>query len=367
MPAAGGHANAQTSLAAKPFSDRLLAWFETHGRKDLPWQLDPSPYRVWVSEVMLQQTQVQTVIPYFQAFMNSFPLVQALAAAPVDNVLHHWSGLGYYARARNLHAAAKQICADHGGKLPLEVARLTALPGIGRSTAGAILALACGIREPILDGNVKRVLTRYREIEGFPGQSKVTKVLWQVADELTPNAEVGAYTQAIMDLGATVCVVKRPLCLACPVQDDCRARVSGRQHELPTPRPKRELPQHTITFVMVRDNNGHLLLKRRPPAGIWGGLWGFPECETGIDVQQWCSEVLGIRIKHTEKLSPLAHGFTHYHLEIQPIIADVAQDSVSAAVMEGADMLWYNCASPQPVGLAAPVRLLIEQLRSIST
>ena len=217
----------------------MIAWFAQHGRKDLPWQQDPTPYRVWVSEIMLQQTQVRTVIPYYQRFMQAFPDLRALAAAPLDQVLHHWSGLGYYARARNLHRAAQRIRDDHAGRFPEDIEVVMRLPGIGRSTAGAVLSLACGQRHAILDGNVKRVLARFHAVEGWPGKTAVLEQLWALAEAATPQRDVAAYNQAMMDLGATLCRRGTPECPSCPLQSDCRACKLGRQSEFPAPRPRR--------------------------------------------------------------------------------------------------------------------------------
>ena len=263
------------------FGERLIVWHDRHGRKTLPWQTDPAPYRVWVSEIMLQQTQVTTVIPYYERFMERFPDVESLAGAEVDEVLHHWSGLGYYARGRNLHKAARLVRDEHAGSLPEDLESLIALPGIGRSTAGAILALSGGRRFPILDGNVKRVLSRHSGIAGWPGEREVEKSLWCLAESLTPETNVAAYTQAIMDLGATLCVRSRPLCDACPVGSDCYARASGEQALFPGKRPKKERPTRHTSMVLALRPDGSVLLERRPPAGVWGGLWGFPELPEG--------------------------------------------------------------------------------------
>ncbi|MGD8746674.1 MAG: A/G-specific adenine glycosylase, partial [Gammaproteobacteria bacterium] len=255
------------------FARRVLDWFEVSGRHDLPWQIDPSPYRVWVSEIMLQQTQVATVIPYFERFIARFPAIRELADADLDEVLHLWSGLGYYARARNMHRAARTVCEHHGGRFPEAFDEVAALPGIGRSTAGAILALSLGQRHPILDGNVKRVLCRHEGLEGWPGRPAVEKALWEISDRLTPDDGVAEYTQAMMDLGATICRRGRPDCDRCPVSGDCVARSQGRQQELPTPRPRRERPLRRTHMLLISDPDGRVLLERREPSGIWGGLW----------------------------------------------------------------------------------------------
>ena len=346
-------------------SQRLLAWYDAHGRKDLPWQHPAPPYAVWVSEIMLQQTQVQTVIPYFERFMARFPDVATLAAAPVDDVLHLWSGLGYYARARNLHKAAGIVVTEHDGKLPRDRDTLMALPGIGRSTAAAILALSFGDRQAILDGNVKRVLCRYHAIEGWPGTGGVTRRLWAIAEAHMPDERVAAYTQAIMDLGATVCTRSQPDCDACPLGSDCLALAEGRVGELPQPKPRRASPLRETVFVIIRDPLGRVLLERRPPTGVWGGLWSFPECEPGTDVRVWCREALGLAVRPVKELAALRHTFSHFRLDIQPLL--VATDARGAAdmVKEDGARQWYEVDVPDRIGLAAPVTRLLGELRSL--
>jgi A/G-specific adenine glycosylase len=344
------------------FSDRILAWYAGSGRKDLPWQQEPTPYRVWVSEIMLQQTQVATVIPFYNRFMARFPTVQDLAGASEDQVLHHWSGLGYYARARNLHAAAQQIVARHDGIFPETFEAVLALPGIGRSTAGAILALACGQHHPILDGNVKRVLARYHAIAGWPGQADVLKALWVQAESYTPAAQVAAYTQAIMDLGATLCTRGQPACPRCPLAADCKARQSGQQTAYPAPRPKKALPLRTVTMLLLCNGCGEILLEKRPPAGIWGGLWSFPELAAatdGADAGAIWQQATGISFRELETWPALRHSFTHFQLEITPLLATVVHES--GHVMEGAGRVWYNTNQSTERGLAAPVKQLLQK------
>jgi len=341
------------------FADRLLSWFERHGRRDLPWQRDPTPYRVWVSEIMLQQTQVATVIPYFELFMQRFADVRALAGAPLDEVLHLWSGLGYYARARNLHRAANVIVERHGGEMPPSLEEVMALPGIGRSTAGAILALSRGERHPILDGNVKRVLARYFAIDGLAADPAIGAGLWALAERHTPFDRVSSYTQAVMDLGATVCVRRRPLCHACPVSAGCLALATGRQHELPTAKP-RAVRKLRRTHMLLAVHRGSVLLERRPPSGIWGGLWGLPEFGTLDAARKWCALTLRMR-SPLQSLATLRHTFTHFDLDIVPVRVDC---DGSAAVMEPDRWVWYNPAAPAALGLAAPVAQLIRSLAS---
>ncbi|MGH8446294.1 MAG: A/G-specific adenine glycosylase, partial [Solimonas sp.] len=254
----------------KPFAERLLAWFDVHGRHDLPWQHPRTPYRVWLSEIMLQQTQVATVIPYFARFLERFPDLRNLAAAPQDDVLALWAGLGYYARARNLHRCAQALVAEHGGEFPRNIEAVAELPGIGRSTAGAILAQAHGDRHAILDGNVRRVLARHAAIPGWPGQPTVQKQLWREAEARLPHERLADYTQALMDLGASVCTSRNPKCLLCPLAGDCQARIAGTVAQYPGAKPSRERPTREATLLLVEDAQGRLLLERRPPTGLWG-------------------------------------------------------------------------------------------------
>jgi len=339
----------------------LLAWFDRHGRKDLPWQRDVTPYRVWVSEIMLQQTQVTTVIPYYQRFMTRFPEVRTLAEAPLDDVLHHWSGLGYYARARNLHRTAVAIQHDHGGCFPMEIETMQELPGIGRSTAAAILALSTGQRHAILDGNVKRVLARYHAVTGWSGQAAVEKKLWALAEHHTPRARVAHYTQAIMDLGATVCTRARAACNHCPLASGCHARREDRVHELPTPRPRTARRSRMTTMLILTNDRREVLLEQRPPSGIWGGLWSLPETTAAPDDEtalvDWCHERLGCRVEAPRQLAPIEHVFTHFTLHIRPVGARVV--AATGGVMEGGRYVWYNGRRSRARGMAAPVMRLL--------
>ncbi len=345
------------------FNQRLLAWFDRHGRKDLPWQQNPTPYRVWVSEIMLQQTQVATVIPYYQRFMQRFSNVLDLANAAQDEVLHLWTGLGYYARGRNLHKAAQKIRDEHQGEFPQDLEQVMALPGIGRSTAGAILSLALDQHHAILDGNVKRVLARYHAIEGWPGTSVVEKQMWQLAEQHTPTKHTAAYTQAIMDLGATICRRSKPLCPLCPQNSECAALAQGMQNQLPSPRPKKTLPTRTTTMLMLENRAGEILLQQRPPAGIWGGLWSFPELnqEQSNDalIQQWCLEQLGHDVAIEERWPSLRHSFSHFHLEILPVYLRSRGQQTQVA---DNNSTWFSPATPANIGLAAPVKALLTQL-----
>jgi A/G-specific adenine glycosylase len=336
---------------------RLLAWFDVHGRHDLPWQLERTPYSVWVSEVMLQQTQVGTVIPFYERFMERFPTVAALAAAPLDDVLALWSGLGYYARARNLWRAARVVMAEHGGEVPTTFDALHALPGIGRSTAGAILAQAHGLRLPILDGNAKRVLARYDAVSGWPGEPRVADELWRHAEAYTPNKRVADYTQAIMDLGATLCTRARPACTVCPLARECAAALTGTQALYPAPRPRRERAQRHVAVLVVRDTQGRVLLERRPASGIWGGLYSLPELPPNDSPREWCARILGATVAAERTLAVIEHAFTHFDLDLMPRLLELAAEP--AAVMDRDDWHWCRPGTKLDVGVPAPIAALL--------
>ena len=336
------------------FADRLIAWQKTAGRHDLPWQNSRDPYRVWLSEIMLQQTQVTTVIPYYQGFLARFPDVRALAAAPVEIVMKHWAGLGYYARARNLHRCAQEVVARHGGQFPASVAGLEALPGIGRSTAAAVAAFAFGERAAILDGNVKRVLCRYFAIAGFPGTAAVQRQLWQLAESLLPQRDIELYTQGLMDLGASICRRVRPLCECCPLTADCQARQQGRQTTLPTARPRPALPERTATFVLLRDG-ARLLLERRPPVGLWGGLLVPPEGAVDVILARH-----GLRARSCRPLPPLRHTFTHFRLTLEPVLCDVE----TTPQLAEPGCAWMVLEEAATAGVPAPIGKLIRQVAS---
>jgi A/G-specific adenine glycosylase len=342
------------------FAQRILPWFAAHGRKDLPWQQNRTSYRVWVSEIMLQQTQVTTVIPYFVRFMQRFPVVQALAAAPLDEVLQHWAGLGYYARARNLHRAAQQVVAQHAGQFPTTLAGMQALPGIGRSTAGAILSLAQGQSQPILDGNVKRVLARHHAVAGWPGQAAVLKTLWALAQQHTPATQTADYNQAMMDLGATVCTRRHPACAVCPVADTCVAHAQHNWQAYPGKKPRQAVPLRTVQLLIIRDPAGGILLEKRPPQGIWGGLWSLPELASGADPLVWCQQHLSVAASWRRDLPVRRHQFTHFHLDMLPreyVLAQALQQ-----VQEGDVQIWYHPQQQAVPGVAAPIARLFNEL-----
>jgi A/G-specific adenine glycosylase len=342
----------------RQFAARLLQWFDRSGRHDLPWQLARNPYRVWVAEIMLQQTQVATVIPYFEHFIRRFPDIQQLASAKLDEVLHYWSGLGYYARGRNLSKTAQIIVKQHNGRFPESIDALQALPGIGRSTAAAILAQAFGQRQPILDGNVKRVLARYFAVAGWPGERKVSEQLWQYTDLLTPAARIADYTQAIMDLGALVCTRSKPGCVMCPVQADCQAWQTQNVEAYPGRKPKRKVPVRAVQMLILQNEKGEVLLQRRPPAGIWGGLLSFPEIPVEVPVSEWCEQNIG-EVTGLSNRPPLQHVFSHFQLQIYPVLAQLTK--LRPQIMDSGGWEWFK-AGVSVAGLAAPVKGLIEQL-----
>ncbi|WP_158882036.1 A/G-specific adenine glycosylase [Rhodanobacter sp. L36] len=351
----GRTSSKSSSKHSDSFATRLLCWFDQYGRKDLPWQHPRDAYRVWLSEVMLQQTQVATVVGYFDRFIRALPTLTDLAAADEDNVFALWSGLGYYRRARFLHRAAQLCVEHHGGELPRDFDALKALPGIGRSTAAAILAQAHGLRFAILDGNVKRVLARYHGIHGYTGQSAVEKQLWQHAEEHTPIQRVADYTQAIMDLGATVCIHPRPRCSECPLSTDCIAYRDGLTAQLPSRKPTRSIPTRATVMLVLRDADGRVLLERRGPQGVWSGLWSLPEA---IDPQDgWRIAQQHARIDDVTALAPFTHVFTHYRLDIEPLLFDGAAPRKADADETGAR--WCSASEIGTLGLPAPVRALL--------
>ncbi len=341
-----------------PIAQTLLAWFNQYGRHDLPWQHPRTPYRVWISEIMLQQTQVTTVIPYFTRFIDSFPDIRHLAGANEDSVMQHWSGLGYYARARNLHKAAQHILEKHAGVFPENIDEVLALPGIGRSTAAAILAQACGQSHAILDGNVKRVLTRLYAIEGWPGQKTIENQLWNLSKDITPQQRLADYTQAIMDFGATLCRRSQPRCGNCPISSNCQAFQQGQPQHYPSPKPRKILPIKTTRMLLLGNEQGDILLLKRPPSGIWGSLWSLPECAHDVDIIDFCHKQLGIEIKNMKTHQVLRHSFSHFHLDITPVSAHA--HAIDQAVMVSDERVWYNSRQSDNHGLPAPVKRLLE-------
>ncbi|MXR68112.1 A/G-specific adenine glycosylase [Shewanella sp. JBTF-M18] len=349
-------------MKTEQFHQRIVTWYDKHGRKHLPWQQDKTPYKVWVSEIMLQQTQVATVIPYFEAFMARFPTILDLAKADQDEVLHHWTGLGYYARARNLHKSAQLIASDYDGVFPTQFEQVLALPGIGRSTAGAILSLSLGQHHPILDGNVKRVLARHGAIAGWPGKREVEEQLWQLTNRLTPKAGVTQYNQAMMDIGASICTRSKPKCEQCPVAIDCKAQLMGHQTEFPGKKPKKTIPEKLGYMLVIKDEE-RVLMSKRPPAGIWGGLWCFPQFDSQEALEEF-AKAKGLTLESQEPINSFRHTFSHFHLDISAFVAH--QSTSALEIMEESASLWYNIAKPPKVGLAAATERILASLGSVS-
>ena len=349
--------------SADSFASRVIRWQQRQGRHDLPWQNTRDAYRIWLSEIMLQQTQVATVIPYYQRFLERFPDVTALARVSLEEVLPLWAGLGYYARARNLHRCAQTLVADHAGVFPRDPAQLAELPGIGRSTAAAISAFAHGTRAAILDGNVKRVLARGFAVEGYPGDAKVEKEMWQLAESLLPGTYIEAYTQGLMDLGATLCTRSKPRCEACPLGEICAARRAGRQEELPAKKPGRKTAERTVQVLLLTDGR-KILLERRPPVGIWGGLLSFPEL--GFDEAGEFARRHGCRLLDSRELPPVRHVFTHFRLLMQPLLCHVefAGSGAGAEMAEESGWEWLEMERVASAALPAPVSRLLEKLKS---
>ena len=339
------------------FSARIIKWQRQHGRHGLPWQ-GVDAYRVWLSEIMLQQTQVATVIPYYLRFVARFPEVAELAAASEDEVLAHWSGLGYYSRARNLHRAAQLVMQRHGGEFPRDFEAIRALPGIGRSTASAVSALAFHQRRAILDGNVKRVLARYCAIKGYPGDKKVEDAMWRQAEALLPAKDIAVYAQGMMDLGAQLCTRSKPRCADCPLRGDCAALARGLTDRLPAARPRKPLPERSSTFLLLLDNSD-ILLEKRPAPGIWGGLWCPPQLEGGVDVQAYCTQHLGVEVVEVDALGPFVHTFTHFRLNIEPLAVRVRRNRRLA---QEPGRLWLDIEEAAHAAIPAPVRKLLREL-----
>jgi A/G-specific adenine glycosylase len=342
----------------KSFAERVIEWQQAFGRHDLPWQRTRDPYRIWLSEIMLQQTQVSAVIPYYGRFLTRFPDLVSLAAAPEEDVLALWSGLGYYARARNLHSAARAIVERHAGVFPVAFDEIVALPGIGRSTAGAIAVFAFGARHSILDGNVKRVFARAFGIEGFPGEKKIEMAMWMRAETLLPSQNVDSYTQGLMDLGAVVCIRSRPRCEVCPLRDECVARREQRVAVLPAPRPRKPLPEKSTVMLIVLRNR-EVLLEKRPAPGIWGGLWSFPEIADLGDAAGALRTRFGAEVRSEGALPDMRHGFTHYALTITPALLRVTQLERRA---HSPGHVWLTPADAINAAVPAPVRAILRQL-----
>lgn len=340
------------------FSHQLLSWYEKYGRHDLPWQINPTAYRVWISEIMLQQTQVTTVIPYFERFMQRFPTIKSVAIAKEDDVLSHWSGLGYYARARNIHKTAKIIHKHHHGRFPKTINALSELPGIGRSTAGAIIGFSEKIKAVILDGNVKRVLSRYFAIDDAITQTSTLQKMWKIADKLTPQKNAHHYNQAIMDLGATVCTRSKPRCTDCPFTSSCQAHQKNKATFYPIKTSKKSRPIKKARFLIIENNKREILLLKRPSKGIWGGLWSFPECDIALHYNDLKIDDLSLKLQYIDELEKITHQFTHFILEIFPMCLRVK----NAPKLASEKMIWYKLSTPPPGGVAAPVTKIMKLL-----
>ena len=340
------------------FAARVIAWQKRHGRHDLPWQNTRDPYRIWLSEIMLQQTQVATVIPYYTRFLEKFPTLRDLARASEDEVLALWSGLGYYSRGRNLLRTAQIVAEKFHGEFPKAMDDILALPGIGQSTAAAISAFAFGERQAILDGNVKRVFARQFGIDGFPSEKEIEAKLWSVANAALPKKNIEAYTQGLMDLGATLCLRTRPLCLACPVEEHCVAKRDGRIQELPTPRPKKAVPEKSTTMLIIA-HAGEVLLEKRPPTGVWAGMWCFPEVVNGASPRDVCRVRYGLETKPLKPWSVLQHGFTHFKLSITPQPIVVQKKLPRASELS---FMWLSIDDALKAAIPKPVRELLIKL-----
>lgn len=341
------------------FANALLDWYDQFGRKDLPWQQQPTPYHVWLSEIMLQQTQVTTVIDFYLRFIERFPDIHALAQAHHDEVLSYWSGLGYYARARNLHKTARIVSTDFGGSMPDTLDGLMNLPGIGRSTAGAILTLGFHQQYPILDGNVKRVLARFYAVEGWPGKKQVENRLWQLAEDLLPEKRIANYIQAQMDLGATLCTRCKPDCHRCPLNTHCEAKALGVPTDYPGKKPRKAIPTRQTYWLVMQNDEGEVLLEQRPDKGIWGGLWSFPEISEHDDFHQICQQNWHLKIESESALSPIQHVFTHFKLDIQPYLLRCS----AAGVADKDRGNWYRIEDTFKLGLPAPVKAFLQSLQ----
>lgn len=339
------------------FAKHVLNWYDQYGRKNLPWQIEKTAYHVWLSEVMLQQTQVVTVIPYFKRFIEQFPTVKELAQAPVDEVLHLWTGLGYYARARNLHKAAQIIVKQFAGIFPNHFEDVVNLPGIGRSTAGAILSLSQKQHYAILDGNVKRVLTRFFAIEGWPGNKTIENQLWQLSEQVTPKQDIDKFNQAMMDIGATICSRSKPKCTLCPLHSDCIAYQTDNWHNFPTKKPKQSLPTK-IAYFLILDDNQTIWLEKRPPAGIWGGLYCFPQFDSLEAIDDWLKR-FKLTTNTLQQLITVKHTFSHFHLEMIPIYTQLTTNDTC---LDESESRWFDLKHPPKIGLATPVYNLLQQL-----
>jgi A/G-specific adenine glycosylase len=341
------------------FANRLITWQKQYGRHDLPWQNTTDPYAIWVSEIMLQQTQVTAVIGYYSKFMRRFPDIAALASATQEEVLQYWSGLGYYSRARNLHNAAVTIMDEHGGEFPQDFETIQTLSGIGRSTAAAIASFAFNQVQTILDGNVKRVLARHFCVEGWPSAPKIEKQLWALAEELLPEQDMVAYTQGLMDLGATLCTRSKPKCDVCPLHETCEAYLQKRVHALPTPKPRKTIPEKHITMLILLRGD-EVMLEKRPASGIWGGLWSFPEMETADDAEDEVFKRFGVHAVTNSALPQLSHAFTHFKLHIRPQPLQALKFDPQT---RKSGQIWLSIDDAIGAAVPTPIRKILQSLQ----
>ena len=349
-----------SSRSLSDFAPRICAWQRRHGRHHLPWQGTRDPYRIWLSEIMLQQTQVSTVIPYYERFLQRFPDIHSLARAEQEEVMPYWAGLGYYARARNLHRCAQVLVTEHGGRFPRTSQEIATLPGIGRSTAAAIAAFSTGERSPIMDGNVRRVFTRYFGIHGYPGLRAVEQQLWSLAEsalELAPrDLDMAAYTQGLMDLGSQVCTRGKPQCLICPLASDCEAKRLGLQQALPEPRPRRSVPERSCAMLLLH-GHGHVLLEKQPENGLWGGLWSLPRYEDAQALATAC-RARGIKVTEQGRMASFVHVFTHFRLHIEPWRLEAGPHVAQPQTHES----WIPYERLSETAVPTPVRNLLDAL-----
>ena len=349
-----------TPKQRKQFSNNIISWYQQHGRKTLPWQQNRTPYRVWVSEIMLQQTQVTTVIDYYLRFMDAFPTVNDLAVAPIDEVLKLWTGLGYYARARNLHKAANTVVNEFGGEFPTCIEQIQTLPGIGRSTGAAILSLALNQPHPILDGNVKRIIARCFTVDGWYGQAKVLKQMWTIVEDLSPTKDIQPYNQALMDIGSAICTRSKPKCELCPVADFCIANKASKTAEYPHKKPKKDKPVKSQWWpILICD--GKVMLNQRPPSGIWGGLYSFSDFESEAQLTNYCHENQLVT-NNTKHLEPMVHIFTHFQLNIQPIVIELELGGKHSQIADNNMQIWHPIGNEPAFGVPTPVVKLLKAI-----
>ena len=343
----------------KTFSNRVIKWHGESGRTDLPWQINKTPYKVWISEVMLQQTQVNTAMPYFNAFMKRFPNIDSLAESTTDDVLSYWSGLGYYARGRNIHKTACILKDNYSSSLPCSLIELESLPGIGRSTAGAIYSLGFNKSAPILDGNVKRVLSRHKRVDGILKKTTTVNKLWEISEELLPDKNYGTYTQGIMDLGATICTRSNPSCSVCPVEEDCLARIHSETALLPNRGASKKKKEKEIFWLIPKDKKKNFYLEKRPEKGIWGGLWSFIECDEEEELEKIYKSKFSSNKSSIKKYKEIRHRFSHYDLKAHVFVVSLKG---KLTAQNNVESIWTNAKELQSIGTPKPIQKLITEM-----